>query len=319
MEITFNTTIPFKPFRLFIDKLMNPIWSATAYGNQKWIRKMGFYPRFLPLCVATDHAPGIPSEPSKTYFTNAPFTFFHSKSYCFWLQKFCTNKLRPFFSPFVFYKNTYGIKLDDNREGSIYFYAHGNSEVKPTKNIKSIISDLTELPNSYQPVTICLHYQDLINDVHREFLNNNFKVICMGNPNDWNFIENYYNNLKKFKFSLSSNFSSYSLYCVNFGLPFGLIGEPSLFFNDGDTSISEGIYSGYLENSEYSNGFKKLFQGLPGDTVTNDQLNFVNLYLGVEEPFSRFKFSYYLYASLLISFFNLNSWKSYLSYIKRNL
>jgi hypothetical protein len=319
MQINFNTKIPFKPKRLLIDKLMNPIWSATAYGNQKWIRRYAFYPRFLPLCIATDHAPGIPAEVSKTYFTDAPFTLIHSEIYCNYLREISQNKFIPFKSPFVFYTKNKKVKLQNDRNGSIYFYAHGNNEVLPTKRIDDIISDISNLPKRYFPITICLHYQDLINKVHLDFISKGFKVICMGNPNDWNFIENYYNNLSTYKYAFSSNFSSYSLYCTNFGIPFGLLGEESLFNNLNDNTISKGLYKGYLDNSDYSTTFHSLFNKLPTEVVNNEQLAFVNEYLGVESGLSRLQLSIYLYRALIISIFKLKFWNKYFKYLLNNL
>jgi hypothetical protein len=319
MIINLDTIIPFKPKRLFIDKLMNPIWSATAYGNQKWIRRYGFYPRFLPLCIATDHAPGIPSEPSKTYFTNSPYTLIHSEKYCNYLREISPNKFIPYMSPFVFYTKKNNIKPYNNRNGSIYFYAHGNNEVLPTKRVDDIIFDISLLPTKYFPITICLHYQDLINKVHLDFIKKGFKVICMGNPNDWNFIENYYEHLSNFKYSFSSNFSSYSLYCINFNIPFSLIGDESLFNNFNDNSISKGLYRGYLDNSEYSRNFHALFKHLPVENISQEQMDFVNEYLGVKTGLSRLHLSYCLYRALLISIFNYKFWIKYFKYILNNV
>lgn len=319
MEINANTTIPFKPKRLFIDKLMNPIWSATAYGNQKWIRRYAFYPRFLPLCIATDHAPGIPAEVSKTYFTNAPFTLIHSEKYCNYLREISQNKFIPFKSPFVFYAQRKKVKRKIESSGSIFFYAHGNNEVLPTKRVDDIINDLSNLPTKYLPITICLHYQDLINKVHFEFINQGFKVICMGNPNDWDFIENYYDNLSRYKYAFSSNFSSYSLYCTNIGIPFSLIGEESLFNNLSDNTISKGLYKGYLDDSEYSRTFKSLFNNLPSEFVTKEQMIFVNEYLGVESGLSRLQLSLYLYRAFITSIMKYKLWVKYFKYLLNNL
>jgi hypothetical protein len=317
MIVDNNLKVPFKPKRQFIDKLVNPEWSATAYGNQKWIRRMGFFPRFLPLCIKTDHAPGIPSKTGNEIYTSAPFILFHSQEHANFIKTLINpKKVKTFCSPFVFYLSRNKIKEAD-RNGSLYFYAHGNNEIKPLKPILEVIEDIKNLPLEFHPVTICLHYQDLINKTHLHFLNQNYKVICMGNPNDWNFIENYYENLNKFKYTLSSNFSSYSLYSINFGIPFSLIGNESKFLNHANNHIPIGEYTTTDINSNYYKQIKKLFTNL-SYFVDSEQKKFVDQYLGVDN-LNRLELFTILYFSFIKCLFNLKFWKKYLFFLKSNI
>ena len=87
MIITKDVKLPFTTSRKFIDKLFNPESTATIYGNQKWIRKIALYPRFLPLCIKTDHSPGIPFSINKDIDTNARYMFFQSEKYITDLKK----------------------------------------------------------------------------------------------------------------------------------------------------------------------------------------------------------------------------------------
>lgn len=317
MIVTHNTIVPFRPQRGVIDALVNPEWSATAYGNQKFLRRMGFFPRFLPLCVRTDHAPGIPAHLSNDVFTDAPYYLFHSAVYAeFVKESNVPCKVDTFCSPFVYYLLKSNLRRK-NGNGSLYFYAHGNNEISPLKSIDIVIDDIRKLPKEFFPVTVCLHYQDLINSVHHSFISEGFDVVCMGNPNDWNFIENYFSILNEFKYTLSSNFSSYSLYSTYFGIPFSLVGEESKFLNHSNTHIPLGEYSTSNEDSNYYKEYKNLFGQLSYE-VSESQKVFVDEYLGVRN-LSRFRLTYILYRAFFYCLFRLRYWRKYFNYLKLKL
>lgn len=46
--------MPFKKGQELKRRLM-PFWTAEVYGLGVQIRKYGYYPRCLPLCIDTDH------------------------------------------------------------------------------------------------------------------------------------------------------------------------------------------------------------------------------------------------------------------------
>jgi hypothetical protein len=321
MIITQNIKLPFKPRRKFFDKLFNPETTATIYGNQKWIRKIALYPRFLPLCIKTDHSPGIPFDITKDIHTNARYMFFQSEKYIKEIKKKpVKTSIKLYTNPLCFYYDNY-YKQSDNliKKGSLYFYAHGNNEVKPTKNINDVIIDLNNLDQKYQPITICLHYQDLINNVHLDFLNS-FKVVCIGNPNDWDYIENFVREVKKYKYTFSSNFSSYSLYSIYLGIPFSLIGTESKFINNGDNLIPQGVYESMNPDSDYAKYIKKNFViNKINENISNEDLTFVNEYLGITSNFKRINFIFYVYYSFIFSLFRFKFYKKYIQYLIKSI
>lgn len=280
---------------------IRPYWTAGIYGFSKWIRRYGYYPPFLPLCIYTDHGPGdmIGSPFKHELESDAPVQFYHSSNA---VQRWRLVSARPchqLFSPFVYARRAMKIERDPNAFGTIFFVSH-NTEVIIDEHHPSLYAkEIAILPKRFFPVTICLHITDVRMGLDKIYSSLGFKVVTAGDSLDQDFPKRFYAILRGFKYALGNDFGSASLYAVEFGIPFGVYCTKPRYRNNGDENIESGLYASYKNGAYYLNAMR-LFYGLPADEVTVEQKEFAEEFLGIRGGVSRLMMAVILYKSLAI-------------------
>lgn len=285
----------------------SPYPESRIYGTGKWLRKYGFYPPIIPLCVMTDHAPGERNPPliNSELTTHAPAILYHLASNVELFNKTNKNALAvTYHSPFVYCRKKLGITRSKNASGTLYFLTHGTPNIRDNKTIDSYIAEINELSKKHHPINICVHYNEERNGVAEIYRQAGFTVFCAGEPTDSNFIENFYSILSKHKYVAANHFGSYALYAVEMGIPFLLYGYPPKYHNKGDTNHKQNseinVKSYYMERAE------TLFRNFDGEIPTKDQQDFCSHYLGMNNQASRLRVSLVLYYSLAIYILSLH-------------
>lgn len=277
-------------------------WTAECYGFGKYIRKYGYYPNFLPLAVYTDHGPGhLSKKPWKHELESyAPAMFYHSpESVKIW-KKFSDKPCHTLFSPFVFYRRSNNVIQDINANGTIVFPNHTVSNMDEISDTQSYIDQLKNLPEKFQPISVCLHFHDIRIGRHKIYLKNNISVYTVGD--DFNFfIERFYDILRKFKYASSNQASSSLFYSVEMGIPFFIHGNRTENINKADLNYPLGRLTDY-EDSEFYQTLDKMFSGFECE-ITNEKKRLVESNLGIYDAISRKKMAYVLYSSLVKLFF----------------
>ncbi|MBU1980652.1 MAG: hypothetical protein KJ958_15960 [Gammaproteobacteria bacterium] len=275
---------------------INPYWTASIYGFGKWIRRYGFYPPMLPLCIYTDHGPGDAGPFDHEIGSTAPVQFYHSPD---GVERWRANYTKPcyvLYSPFVFARKQLQISRLDDAKGTLFFVAHSTESVHDRKSVEMYHHELSLLPEKFLPVTICMHMHDIKKGLDADYRKLGYAVVSAGESLDQGFTERFYRILVQHRYVLSNIFGAYALYAVEIGLPFGLYGSPPNYLNVSDKNIEQGEYKSY-QSTEYYKTAVKLFAGLPEEQISKEAHDFVARYLGIADGISRYEMAKVLYGS----------------------
>jgi len=280
---------------------INPYWTANIYGFGKWIRRYGYYPPCLPLCIYTDHGPGDTgfSPYLHELHSSAPVQFYHTKSSVARWKNVSHKCCYTLYSPFVFARNTLGIERSNSARGTIFFVAHSTPSISDNKAVDAYHQELSALPERFRPITICLHIHDVIKGLDRKYHEHGYRVVTAGDSLDQRFTERFYRLLEQHEYALSNLFGSYGLYATEMGIPFGLYGTAPEYYNQGDSNIEKGEYKSYRNTPFYQRAIE-LFNHLPEDSVTPEQMEFARYHLGVNDGITRVEMARVLYKSFFI-------------------
>lgn len=294
-----------------------PYWTAEIYSFGKYIRQYGYYPKFLPLAIYTDHGPARLNGPPYKHEleATAPVMFYHSpESVKIW-KSFSKKPCFILFSPFVFYRRKNNIVRSNDANGTIVFVNHVTEVVKDISDMQVYINQLKDLPQKFQPVSVCLHPTDIKQGRYKIFMCNNISVYTAGAGNSKHFAERFYNILKKFKFASSNLVGSSMFYSVEMGIPFFVYGNKPKNVNDGDSNLPFGKYDFY-EGREYFQTLDEMFSDLDCE-INVEKKKIVETDLGIYEGISRLKMAVVLYTSLFRWMFSAAFYKWLLKSFKR--
>lgn len=289
-------------------------WTSEVYGFGKYIKKYGYYPSFLPLAIYNEHGVGsINDRPFEHELKSfAPVMFYHSPEAVRIWHKFSQKSCYVLYSPFVFYRRKNNIIQNKNAKGTIIFPNHTIPSMDEVSDTQLYINQLKQLPKKFQPISVCLHYHDILIGRHKIYLKNNIPTYSAGN--DFNFfIERFYDILKKFKYSSSNQASSSLFYAVEMGIPFFVYGNKSENINKNDPNYVKGRLTDYEEYDSYKK-LDKMFSGFNFE-ITTEKKKFVETNLGIYDGISRKKMAYILYISFLKLFFIKEFYKKLLWYL----
>ena len=298
-------------------------WTAEVYSFGKHIRDYGFYPSFLTINIYTDHSPAdIADNPFEHELkSKAAIQFYHNLRTVKEFKKISTKPCYTLYSPFVFYRRKNKIEINHDAKGTLAFPAHSTSLIHNLCDWNIYIKQLKDLPEKFQPISICLHMHDIEKGLHKIFMENGFDVFTAGNIHDDRFAERFYDILKKFRYSTSNLIGAYTYYTIEMNIPFFIYGESPIYYNQGDANIEFGAYTSYKKNSSYifaENLFKEITTN-----ITKKQKDYVEECLGMKFGVSRLKMSCILYSCfftyIIKSLFLFATGKSILSFIKKFL
>ncbi len=273
-----------------------PSWTSEVYGFGKYIRKYAFYPVALPLFISTDHGPTQHDVPNQMDLsTPMPIHFFHSPRMVRSWKAVSEKPCSVLYSPFVFYRRSRNITLSPSAKGTIVFPTHSTHHIDTSADWDTYIKQLRDLPERFQPVSACLYFLDIQKGLHKVFLNRGVPVYTAGHWLDRNFIENFYDIIRQFKYATSNSVGSYLFYCVEMGLPFFLYGLRATKHNRGDLNTIQGTYTNvsYVQTRKIESLFSHI-----SDHITEEQRRAVLTELGITEGTPRIKMSLLLYRSL---------------------
>lgn len=283
-------------------------WTAEIYGMGVYIRKYGFYPALFPLNIYTDHGPGEIDFPYKHEIESpTAVQFYHSHTARDIWRKNFKKPCHVLFSPFVFYRRKNNIEKLSTAKGTIAFPAHSTPAIDDGMSYEEYIRDLLTLPDKYLPVSVCLHYTDILKGRHKIFYENKIPVFTAGHPLDYRYIERFYEILINYKYATSNMAGSYTYYTVEMGIPFFILGKHPQYINKADDNISIGPYNPLDTNKTY----KKLYDSFCGFSINirEEQQAIVNRGLGINEGLGRLKMSMILYYAFFKWLFSLRSIK----------
>lgn len=274
-----------------------PYWTAVVYGFGKHLREYGYYPSWLPLCVYTDHGVKTEHKPYKHELeSDAPTQLFHSPVSLLEWKKYSSKPCFVMFSPFVFYRQEHKVLQIVSANGTIAFPAHSTPSIDDISDVEEYAKQLLDLPDEFQPISVCLHMHDINKGRHYIYEKYNIPIYTAGNCFDERFTERFYDIIKNFKYSTSNIVGSYLYYSIEMGIPFFLYGNKQLYINQSDSNLSSGLYDPSEELQEYRevhDMFSEIYT-----KISTIQKEYVEASLGLKDGLSRTKMALVLYLSL---------------------
>lgn len=282
------------------------IRESSIYGSEELIKDYAQYPSFLPLPVHYEHGWTPLSEPLKSDFRTKKPTMlvFSERRKKAWVEKGTSKNVVVSSSPMILYKIKHQIEKSKSAQGTIVFPAHSTLNITAEYNFSDFCEKLSSLPDKYQPVVICLHWQDMKKGIDEKYKKKGFKVVTAGDMYNKEFSKNFYEILRSYSYSASNEIGSYTFYSINLNIPFFLIDENVKRVNNGeDPNVVVGEFS--LDNFDIVSKAKKLFKEKQY-FVTKDQKDFVNEELGIEKIPNPQELKHILYVNLLKNIFSKN-------------
>ncbi|WP_218599354.1 hypothetical protein [Polaribacter sp. NJDZ03] len=277
--------------------------SSEQYGFGKILRKMAFYPSFLPICAHFEHSsPPFFDEIwdiEKKFLTVA---FFHRDDYVAqWNDRFKEKaKGMSFMSPFVWYKKNKKIKISKTAKGSLFFIHHTREGVDRLHDQNRIIKKIEGVDEDQKPVSFCFYYLDIQKGLHLPYQELGYNIVSAGNSNNPNFIENFYNLIINYKYALTNSIGGHLLFATNLGMPVSYFEELEPIHKSELHRFNQAMLT--LHTSKTYLDAKKLFKG-NNKEVNVKQKEFTDRMLGVFSKTNRFRLSIVLYKSLIQYFF----------------
>ena len=163
---------------------------------------------------------------------------------------------------------------------------------------------MNDLPQRFQPVTICLHHCDVEDGKHLEYIEKGFNVVSAGHKFDKKFVNRFYEILSNHKHATSNAFGSHVPYSIEMGLTFFILKNEIRIKNLGDKSINliEGSIDEYTHANRIMNKYEqaiKLFSEVRTE-ITAEQKVFSEEVLGIHDAISPKKLNRILWREYFI-------------------
>src|SRR5690554_37898 len=199
---------------------------VEMYGFGKELRKYCFLPSKFPLRIKSQHGIVLWNQPSLHELNSElPFMLVFSKRHQLAWERISKKPCFIVPHPFYLYRTRKKIQLRDDRSGSLFFLSHSTFSKETDINFVQIIKQLKNLPEEFKPVTICLHFVDILKDKHLLFEKAGFECVTAGHMFNKDFVSNFYDILTNFKYAISNDIGSHTFYSIELGIPFSLLGE----------------------------------------------------------------------------------------------
>ena len=270
-----------------IQKLIENYLDMEAYGSNLIIKEYCKFPKFLPLPCHIEHGWTPKSDALVTDLEIAQekkmMLVFSKRRKEAWQKK---SKIPALIAgpPFILYRKIHNIQKSADAQGTIAFPGHSTIFLENQYDIANYCQKLKQLPKRYHPITICLFYLDIKSGKDKIFRKYGFKVISVGSKvrGSLNFVRNFYQILSQHHYATSNEIGSYTFYAVEMDTPFFLYGDEPITIN---TNNEDPNISKTAKISDYIIGKKAniIFDTGPSKCITNEQIEFVNYELGIND------------------------------------
>lgn len=272
-------------------------WVAEVYGYGKLLREYGFFPASKPLKIQIIHGIPVDDDPSQMDFKH-PFEsmFYHTDRL---VEKWKKQSQRPVYaleSPYAYYCRSRKVRKKPDARGCLVFPAHDTHFTTEDTDYTQFIEELNALPETFKPVGVCCYWLDIVRGKHQIFLDHGFPVYTAGHWSNPFFVENFFEILTHYDYSLSNTIGSYAFYSVFIDIPFSLYGNGGNTVNAGNETVALRTSNRKQDWAFYSELYRE-FMGLR-TSITPRARELVQQEMRPTGRISRLHFSYLLYRSL---------------------
>jgi len=179
-----------------------------------------------------------------------------------------------------------GWTLPEKREGTIVFPLHSSAVVDTDTDWARLAEELVSLPEEYQPVTTCVHWQDLARGREREFAGRGLRMVSAGHYSDPEFMFRLIHLMADHRFAASNEVASNLFYAVSMGLPYFLVGgAPAMVPVAGHEDVTRRLSIGSPRAEARIASIRPMFERgpvAPAAAPSAEQAELAAFYLGAE-------------------------------------
>ncbi len=196
-------------------------------------------------------------------------------------------------APFVHFRHIKKIKQSKDARGTIAFPTHSTEESQIEYSIDDYCEQLRNLPEEFQPVTICLHHHDVATyKIHEEYIKRDFlNIVCatLNQTPKYQFPTGFYLNLCNHKYATSNAMGTCAFYAVEMGIPFFLLGDAPIFNNSKGFDLNSPKRKIVFDrqSTPATEKFYDLFNIEDKTVITSAQKEYVYSELGINDCLSR--------------------------------
>ncbi len=118
------------------------------------------------------------------------------------------------------------LRRDVEREGTVFFLAPSDKRVDIEAPLDEIAERLSALPDSMQPVTLCIGWHDYEKGRHKPFEERGMRIVSAGRLGDKQSIFRLVHILSAFKYACGNDLNAYTFYATAVGVPFFILDTP---------------------------------------------------------------------------------------------
>lgn len=192
-------------------------------------------------------------------------------------------------APFVYaveLMRSAGWAMPERRSGTIVFPMHSTATIETNTRWSRLADELVALPDEFQPVTVCLHWQDLARKREAEFARRGMRVVSAGHLTDQEFLFRMIHLMSQHRYAASNAVASNLFYAVWLGMPYFLVGrQPELSLTRGNEHLRSQYNLGSDAAALRTEAVRGQFASLPDGSQlepTGEQLRIASEYLGVD-------------------------------------
>jgi len=258
------------------------------YGLNIIMRKYLCVPKWLPFIAFMEHGWTALDYPINSYLElkDYPLMFVDSKRRfkAYFNVKHNFKRILITGMPFILYRKSENLCKEIEAKGTVAFPSHGTVFLKSEYNIKEYCAKLKELSSEFHPITICLHTDNMYQK--EIFTTLGFEVVTAGTRYDKNFLINFYNILKRHKYSTSNIVGSHLFYSIDLNIPFFIMGEePEYINNPPQNPDVPGKYK--ISDFLYGKEAYDFFNTGPVTSISEEQKEYVEKETGIMDASNR--------------------------------
>lgn len=198
---------------------------AAWYGLDRPLKRAFDIPDVMPVLVQMHHSIDCYLHTPPCYTSHKGALLVGTKYY----QKLYVEHYgKPTYatgSPYVHYRRMNGVDILPDAKGTLAFPAHSTHHVHSRYDVERFADLLLALPDSLQPVGVCLYWMDMLNGKLEPFLKRNIPVYTAGHIFDPDFHVRFYDILRRYRYSTANAaMGSHIVLALEMGLPYFRLG-----------------------------------------------------------------------------------------------
>lgn len=264
------------------------------YGQAFILKQYLSIPRFYSLKAILEHGIYIDDIVFEADKANLPIYFSQNQERAQIQERVTQKESIPIGFGYLYAKKIYEEKFglrnsNKRRQGTIAFPLHSTPYIHANFDHKDYAEKLLSLPQICQPVYICLYYQDILRDIHKNYQSQGLSIVTCGHRHDPLFMLRLHDLCQNFQYSTSNEIGTHLFASVISGCNFFYTSSSPISFEgaiQGRDLKSLGL-GGYTSRARRIRDKSFLLFSKLTDRITIEGLEFARDMLGEKHFKSR--------------------------------